>query len=146
MKSPTVAILSPPAPDRTSGDPGSHSLCRYSTTPDQRRSVGSRHWSSAANPPIRRAMMQMRTRGFSILSLVLITFLPAGSVDAAPRRPADGGRTAHAGHAGHVGYAGHTDPGAGAPADAPELVLRLQAVLGQHSILAADFMRGRISG
>jgi len=91
-------------------------------------------------------MMQMRTRGFSILSLVLITFLPAGSVDAAPRRPADGGRTAHAGHAGHVGYVGHTEPGGGAPADASELALRLQAVLGQHSILAADFMRGRISG
>jgi hypothetical protein len=84
-------------------------------------------------------MMQMRRRGCSILSLVLIIFLPAGSVRAAPHHTSYGDPAGHA-------APGSAGQGAGSVADAPELALRLQAVLGQHSILAADFMRGRISG
>ncbi|HEV7961237.1 MAG TPA: hypothetical protein VGP57_01755 [Actinoplanes sp.] len=40
----------------------------------------------------------------------------------------------------------HAVAGLAAPKSAPELALRLEALLGQHSLLAADFMRGRIRG
>jgi hypothetical protein len=78
---------------------------------------------------------------FPILCLGLIAVLPAGSGTVAPRRPIE---SAHAGH----GDAAHrTDTTVAiAPASAPELALRLEALLGQHSVLAADFMRGRIRG
>jgi hypothetical protein len=97
------------------------------------------------------SIMQMRGNGhhwqqFAVLCLGLIAVLPAGSATAL-RRPAP---AAHAGHAGdsHVGaIARRADATvrAAAPA-ASEQALRLQALLGQHSILAADFMRGRIRG
>ncbi|MEU7909399.1 hypothetical protein [Actinoplanes sp. NPDC049118] len=58
--------------------------------------------------------------------------LPAGPATAPPPRPAP---AAHAGHA----------TTAAAPS-AAEQALRLQALLGQHSVLAAEFMRGRIRG
>ncbi len=84
-------------------------------------------------------LMQMRGNGhrwqqFAILCLGLLTILPAGSAIASPDRPLS--MTAHAGH----GDAGS------AVVPAPEQALRLQALLGQHSVLAADFMRGRIRG
>jgi hypothetical protein len=82
--------------------------------------------------------MKMRGHGshwqrFSILFVGLITFLPIGSSSIAAPSAA---RT--------------TAPNAAivrAPASSPpELALRLQSLLGQHAVLAADFMRGRIRG
>jgi len=83
---------------------------------------------------------------FAILCLGLITVLPAGSATASPHRPVP---AAHAGHGGHDMSVIADRADAAAPAAAPaasEQALRLQALLGQHSILAADFMRGRIRG
>lgn len=81
-------------------------------------------------------MRQMRIRGkgrhgrrFAILCLGLIVTLPTGPATALPPRPTP---------------AGH-DHAAAAPS-AGERALRLQALLGQHSVLAAEFMRGRIRG
>jgi hypothetical protein len=89
--------------------------------------------------------MQLRGNGnhgrrFAILCFGLVVALPAGSATiGAPPRPAS---AAHAGHDhGHaVTVALHAAP------SAPESALRLQALLGQHSVLAAEFMRGRIRG
>jgi hypothetical protein len=89
--------------------------------------------------------MHMRGHGrhwqlFPILCFGLIAVLPAGS-STVPRRPVE------AAHGGGVDAAHHAHATlAAAPAAAPELALRLQALLGQHSVLAADFMRGRIRG
>jgi hypothetical protein len=90
--------------------------------------------------------IQMRGHGhhwqlFPILCLGLIAVLPAGSGAVAPRRPIE---SAHAGHSDAAHRADTTV--AIAPATAPELALRLQALLGQHAVLAGDFMRGRIRG
>jgi hypothetical protein len=79
-----------------------------------------------------------------LLSLVLVALPLAGS--AAPHTAA-----ARAGHVHHVGHAaaGHLAELQGASAAAPagaEAALRLQALLGHHSIVAADMMRGRIRG
>lgn len=43
-------------------------------------------------------------------------------------------------------HTGRADVTLAAAKSAPELALRLEALLGQHSLLAADFMRGRIRG
>jgi hypothetical protein len=93
-------------------------------------------------------MMHVRMRGrgyhwrlFSVAPLMAIALLAAGSASIAVRRPAEPARGVH-GAAVPVAPA----PRAAAPPAAPELALRLQALLGQHSILAADFMRGRIRG
>jgi hypothetical protein len=71
-------------------------------------------------------------RQFAILCFGLITILPAGSATASPR-PAAPPMALHNAHDLVV-------------ASAPEQALRLQALLGQHAVLAADFMRGRIRG
>jgi hypothetical protein len=45
----------------------------------------------------------------------------------------------------HMGHAGPGIPGPGtAPQSPPDAALQLQSLLGQHSVLAADMMRGRI--
>lgn len=94
-------------------------------------------------------LMQIRGRGhqwqlLSILCLGVIAILVTGSATFAQRRstPAD-----HAGH-GHVKDPNHhaAAHAAAAQESPPDLALRLQALLGQHSMLAADFMRGRIRG
>jgi hypothetical protein len=74
-----------------------------------------------------------------IVCLGVIAVLPAGCT---ARRPAAAAPPAAAAHAVH-------QPAAAAAATPPtpqDRALRLQALLGQHSILAADFMRGRIRG
>ena len=73
-----------------------------------------------------------------IVCLGVIALLPAGC---AARRPATAAPPATPAHAGHSAPAA-----AAAPASPPDRALRLEALLGQHSILAADFMRGRIRG
>jgi hypothetical protein len=93
--------------------------------------------------------MRMRGRGchwqlFSVVPLMAIALIPAGSANVAVRRPAEPGHVVHGGVAA-VAAVAHA-PHAAAPAAASELALRLQALLGQHSILTADFMRGRIRG
>jgi hypothetical protein len=90
--------------------------------------------------------MRMRGRGHqwllaSVVPLMMIAVIPTGAAGVAVRRSAEPGHGAHGGAA-PVAGAAH----AAAPATAPELALRLQALLGQHSILAADLMRGRIRG
>ncbi len=81
---------------------------------------------------------------FSVVILLAVALLPAGSAGAAVRHPVE---PVHADHADHAGVAAAAPAPRAAPAaSAPELALRLQATLGQHSILAADFMRGRIRG
>ena len=79
-------------------------------------------------------MRRMLTRGsghrwalFPALCAVLLALLPAGSAVGGPRAPSSA-----AGHA--MAYA---------PAD---LAVRLEALLGEHSVLAADLMRSRIRG
>ena len=74
-----------------------------------------------------------------ILCLGAITVLPAGFT---ARRAATAAPQAAPAHAEHAAPAA----AAKAPATAPDRALRLEALLGQHSILAADFMRGRIRG
>jgi hypothetical protein len=89
--------------------------------------------------------MQMRGYGhhwrlFPILCVGLLAVLPAGSSTVPQRRPVT------AAHTGSDHVAHHAVAGVAAPTSTPELALRLQALLGQHSVLAADFMRGRIRG
>jgi hypothetical protein len=92
-----------------------------------------------------------------IASLTPIVLLPGGSAASAPagsatsRSPGSAGVAAPG--AAQPGHHSHGDPvavaavqRAAAPAAGSELALRLQALLGQHSVLAADFMRGRIRG
>ena len=93
--------------------------------------------------------MQIRGRGhrwrqLSILCIGLIAILPAGP---ATVPPGASDRADHAGH-GRLSDVIHRAEVrvAAAPESAPDLALRLQALLGQHSMLAADFMRGRIRG
>jgi hypothetical protein len=88
--------------------------------------------------------MQMRGHGhhwqlFPIMCLGLLAVLPAGSLTAPQPRPM---AVDHAGR--DVGH--HAVAGVAAPTSAPEPALRLQALLGQHSVLAAHLMRGRIRG
>jgi hypothetical protein len=82
-------------------------------------------------------------RLISIVCLGVIAVLAAGSATTAARRSPTGVQPAVPAHLSH-----HTDTAALAatPTSAPDRALRLQALLGQHSILAADFMRGRIRG
>jgi len=84
--------------------------------------------------------MQVRGNGhhgrrFATLCFALIVALPAGPAGSTPPLPVS---QSHGGH----------DHGAevAAARSAPELALQLQALLGQHSVLAAEFMRGRIRG
>jgi hypothetical protein len=89
-------------------------------------------------------MKRMRIRGSGYLQLLavfcagLATVLAAGSAAAVLDRPAPA--VFHAGH-GSVSLA--VAPAGASPAD---LAVRLQALLGQHSVLAADLMRSRIRG
>jgi hypothetical protein len=53
--------------------------------------------------------------------------------------------TGHAGHASHADHADHVVRAA-APPSAQDATLQLQALLGHHSVLAADLMRSRIRG
>jgi hypothetical protein len=106
-------------------------------------------------------MIRMRAGGylwqrFTVVPVVVIALVPVGSasVGSASVGSASVG-SASVGSA-SVGSAsvgvrpsavpGHAVHAGVAPAPAPELALQLQAQLGQHSILAADFMRGRIRG
>jgi hypothetical protein len=108
-------------------------------------------------------MMRMRGRGyhwqlFSVVPLMAIALIPAGSANVAVHRTAAPGHGAHGGAAAFAqaphaaalqaphAATSQVQRAAAAPAAASELALRLQALLGQHSILAADFMRGRIRG
>jgi hypothetical protein len=69
---------------------------------------------------------------FAILCAGLAVVLAAGSAAAVSRRPV----AAQAGRA----------PSVVARASAADLAVRLQALLGEHSVLAADLMRSRIRG
>ena len=85
----------------------------------------------------------MRGRGhhwqlFPILCAGLLALLPAGSPAVPQHRPTE------VADAGRLDITHHAVAGRAAPATAPEVTLRLQALLGQHSLLAADLMRGRI--
>ncbi len=92
----------------------------------------------------RRAMRRMRTRGHGrcwqlvpiLCGGLLAAVLTAGWATSVPR-PADPGAAA-AHHAAAVRAA--------APASAADLAVQLQALLGQHAVLAADLMRSRIRG
>ena len=68
---------------------------------------------------------------FPVVGAVLLAFLPAGSAIGGPRRPtvAAAPVTAQA-----------------ASASAADLAIRFEALLGEHSVLAADLMRSRIRG
>src|SRR5882724_2826138 len=96
--------------------------------------AGTRRVRPAAVPPTW-VMRRMQTRGpghrrslFAIVCAVLVALLPAGSAIGVPRRPA-----AVAAHA-------------AVSATAADLAIRLEALLGEHSVLAADLMRSRIRG
>jgi len=89
----------------------------------------------AATVPPTWVMRRMQTRGpahrwplFPVLCAVLVALLPAGSAAGVPRVPA-------------VFAAG-----AIAAPTAADLAIRLEALLGEHSVLAADLMRSRIRG
>jgi hypothetical protein len=89
--------------------------------------------------------MQIRTFGhhwrlFPMLCVGLAVVLTAGTAAVATRRPV---AVARAGH-----DRAHPRAAAGAPAgtSAADAAVRLQALLGQHSVLAADLMRSRIRG
>ena len=75
-----------------------------------------------------------------IVCLGVIAALPAGCTAHHPATAAPAAAPAH--------VEDHAAPVAAAkvPTSATDRALRLQALLGQHSILAADFMRGRIRG
>lgn len=75
-----------------------------------------------------------------ILCLGLFVALPAGALTVPPSRPMAAADT------GRHEVAHHTVARAAAPASAPEVALQLQALLGEHALLAADLMRGRIRG
>jgi len=84
--------------------------------------------------------MQLRGHGhhwqlLPILCIGLLAVLPAGSLAVPQGRPVASAQISRPAVASRA-----------APATTPELALRLQALLGQHSLLAADFMRGRIRG
>jgi hypothetical protein len=93
----------------------------------------------------------MQTRGHGrqrqvvpVLCAGLLAALSAGSATIAPRPPAT---VAQVGHATVHGMAHHGGTvTAAAPASAADLAVRLEAELGQHSVLAADLMRSRIRG
>jgi hypothetical protein len=75
------------------------------------------------------------------LCVVLVPALLAGCAS----RPAQAGEPgAHSGHTRPDVLAPGSSPWPTAPAPAPEAALQLQSLLGQHSVLAADMMRGRI--
>lgn len=76
---------------------------------------------------------------FAILCFGLLAVLPTASLTAAQPRPTAADQSGH-----EVGH--HVVAGVAAPTSAPDLALRLQALLGQHGVLAAHFMRGRIRG
>ncbi|MBG0567116.1 hypothetical protein [Actinoplanes aureus] len=78
-----------------------------------------------------------RRHSIPILCAGLLAALPIGSAGAAPPAPATPGH----GHDHAVVAAGRL-----APSDAADHAVRLQALLGQHSVLAADVMRSRIRG
>jgi len=78
-----------------------------------------------------RQMHGYRWQLFPVLCFGLLAVLPAGSLSAPQVRS--------------LTVAGAAAAQA-APASPAEMALRLQALLGQHSVLAADFMRGRIRG
>jgi hypothetical protein len=78
-----------------------------------------------------------------IVWLAVIAVLPAGCT---AHRPATAAPPAAAAHAEHQSDAAAHAAAAPVPTSAPDRALRLQALLGQHSILAADMMRGRIRG
>lgn len=80
-------------------------------------------------------------RRFAILCCGLIVALPAGPARFTPAPPVP---AAHAGHDHAAAVAEHAE--AAEARSAPEQALQLQALLGQHSVLAAEFMRGRIRG
>jgi hypothetical protein len=88
--------------------------------------------------------MQTRRLGhwqlFPILGAGLTVLLAAGSAGLASGRPA---APIHAGHD-HAHPAGATV--AVTRASAADLAVRFQALLGEHSVLAADLMRSRIRG
>jgi hypothetical protein len=90
--------------------------------------------------------MRMRVRGHDwqlllVATLIPIALLPAGSTNVAAVGATEPGHHVHGGVA-----TAANEQHAAAPAAAPDVALRLQALLGQHSVLAADFMRGRIRG
>ncbi len=82
-----------------------------------------------------------------LLSLVLVALPLAGSA-ARPEVAAAGTGHVHAGHpaTGHLGELHGARSAPATPAEGAEAALRLQALLGHHSFVAADMMRGRIRG
>jgi hypothetical protein len=92
--------------------------------------------------------MQTRKPGhhwplFPILCAALAAVLAAGSATAALRRPVAADQARHSPAAPDQA---HHHAAAAARASAADLAVRLQALLGQHSVLAADLMRSRIRG
>src|SRR5690348_8294521 len=78
-----------------------------------------------------------------IVRLAVLAVVPGRST---PHHPATAAPPAAAAHAEHQPAAAAHAAAAPVPTSAPDRALRLQALLGQHSILAADMMRGRIRG
>jgi hypothetical protein len=92
-----------------------------------------------------------RRRRLAVLVLVTSCLLLAGCSGAAQPAPpaptpapAEHGMTAHPAPAAGSGTAGALSRTVGQ--SPPDVALQLEALLGQHSVLAADMMRGRIRG
>jgi hypothetical protein len=87
-----------------------------------------------------------------LLSVLLVALPLAGSAVLAQRDAPRSSQVGHSGHGGHdhggSGEIGHSAGmrTAAEPTAAQKSALRLQALLGQHSVLAADMMRGRVRG
>jgi len=92
-----------------------------------------------------RTLQHRRRRRWPELTLALCVVLLSALVAGCGRAPLQAGEPgAHSGHSGPDVPGPGSAPGAVAQASPPDAALQLQALLGQHSVLAADMMRGRI--
>src|SRR5947207_9471427 len=83
--------------------------------------------------------------GLCVAGMVLL--VAGSSVAARPvQAPGSAVRLPPAGNAVAAGNAVVAGNVAAAPLPPPDLALRLESLLGEHSVLAADLMRGRIRG
>jgi len=92
----------------------------------------------------RRRSVGRRLPVVAVCGLVAIALVAAAS-------PARDRAAAPAGHGAHLssvaaGHSGHVTSGAIGRATPAEAALQLQALIGQHSVLVADMMRGRLRG
>src|SRR5204862_72109 len=97
--------------------------------------------------PVATIQTPSRARWRLLTTLAAVLLLVTAGVFIATHRSTGRGSTGTAGRPDPAGVA-HTHGGvtAGAALAAPDFALRLQSLLGQHSQLAADMMRGRIRG